>query len=277
MTKLSIVVPTKDRPSLLSRALRSVLSQPEDDFEVVVVNDGDEHPDVPDDRRVKVVASRRRGVAAARNDGVAAATGEFLMFLDDDDRYLPGRLDVPAVDVSVCKRHQNGRTTYYGWWPQPSAHVGQVTIRHSLCPPFDERFVRTEDVDWWLTILESRDPVQLPFVGYCLEDVANDRLSRTSRPQIASSVRLLLAKHPAWFAEHPDAAAFNWMRAGVAASDFADLWRAFRLSPNRRTMAALVRYVAASSRHRGASLDRTDLHVGVGETQALAAPGGAEP
>jgi glycosyltransferase involved in cell wall biosynthesis len=243
VTKFSVVVPTKDRPALLSRSVASVLAQAQSDVEIIVVNDGEGQVGVFDDGRIKLVNSHRRGVAAARNAGIANATGEFVAFLDDDDLYCAGRLDVPPVDVSVCKRLQNGRETFYGWWPQPSAHVGQVTIRRGLCPPFDERFTRTEDVDWWLSILERSEPLALPFVGYVLRDVADDRLTRASEADIAFCVRLLLSKHPRWFAEHREAAAFNWMRAGLAASSVSYLWRSCRLSPSKRNLTAFVRQV----------------------------------
>lgn len=93
---LSIVVPTRDRPDLLRRAIRSALDQTlGGGIEVVVVDDGSDPPvdaggDLPPDDRLTVRRhGRPRGGAAARNTGARAARGRFVAFLDDDDELLP--------------------------------------------------------------------------------------------------------------------------------------------------------------------------------------------
>lgn len=97
---VSIVLPTHDRAALLPRAVRSVLTQTWADLELVVVDDAssDATPAVLDevaagDPRVRVV---RRALSQAggnpdnpRNAGLEAARGEYVGFLDDDDRYRP--------------------------------------------------------------------------------------------------------------------------------------------------------------------------------------------
>lgn len=99
MPAFSVVVPTFNRPRLLSRAIRSVLAQSERDWELLVVNDGD--GDIAaevaqagaGDARVRTLATGgRRGAAFGRNAGIAAARGDVVCFLDDDDEYLPGYL-----------------------------------------------------------------------------------------------------------------------------------------------------------------------------------------
>ena len=84
---LSIIVATRDRPSLLARALRALLTQRTDrSYEVVVVNDGGELPALPElgDARVVLLTSGGGGPARARNRGVEAARGDVLLFTDDD-------------------------------------------------------------------------------------------------------------------------------------------------------------------------------------------------
>jgi len=94
----SVVVPTHNRAATVARALRSVAAQSCDDFEVIVVDDGSS------DASAAFLATLRQprytvfrnehcqGVAAARNRGVAAASGEWIVFLDDDDELRPEAL-----------------------------------------------------------------------------------------------------------------------------------------------------------------------------------------
>jgi glycosyltransferase involved in cell wall biosynthesis len=100
---VTVVVPTKDRPLLLVRALRSVLGQEYDgDIECIVVFDQDEthEPSVPTSagRTVRVVRNARTaGLAGSRNTGYVLATGELLAACDDDDEWLPGKLEAQVT------------------------------------------------------------------------------------------------------------------------------------------------------------------------------------
>jgi glycosyltransferase involved in cell wall biosynthesis len=96
---VSVVIPTLGRPRLLSRALNSVLAQTYRDFEVVVVVDGPDEETVAalralSDPRVRVLVNPRSLTAAgARNLGAEHARGEWIAFLDDDDEWLPHKLE----------------------------------------------------------------------------------------------------------------------------------------------------------------------------------------
>lgn len=95
---VSVVIPTRDRWSLLNRALGTALAQVGVDLEVIVVDDGSSdgtpsrlraaaHP------RVRLVARpQSMGVAEARNLAIGMARGEWLAFLDDDDVWAPDKL-----------------------------------------------------------------------------------------------------------------------------------------------------------------------------------------
>ena len=98
---VSVVLPTRGRPTLLREAVRSVLGQTLPPTEIVVVDDGGEGEakrvlspirqaaGIP----VGVVEGPGRGPGAARNAGMAEATGELIAFLDDDDLWLPQKLE----------------------------------------------------------------------------------------------------------------------------------------------------------------------------------------
>ncbi|MBI3393343.1 MAG: glycosyltransferase, partial [Nitrospirae bacterium] len=102
---VSVVIPTRNRPETLVRAVESACRQTYERVEVVVVNDGGE--DVGDrvvgaggGRQVRYVSlGENRGQAAARNAGIRAAKGEYIAFLDDDDEYLPDHVDVLAAAI----------------------------------------------------------------------------------------------------------------------------------------------------------------------------------
>ena len=97
--KISVIIPTADRPESLPYALASLRAQNAKDIQVVVVNDGG--ADVSgvlapfrDDLGVELVTyPENLGPSAARNAGLDAADGDFVMFLDDDDVILPGHFD----------------------------------------------------------------------------------------------------------------------------------------------------------------------------------------
>ena len=89
---VSAVIPCKDRPRLLDRALESISRQTVLPDEVILVDDGSEPPiSVPTRYPVplKVVRQDNRGPAAARNRGVAEASGEWIALLDSDDTWVP--------------------------------------------------------------------------------------------------------------------------------------------------------------------------------------------
>jgi glycosyltransferase involved in cell wall biosynthesis len=96
--QVSVVIPTRNRPELVLRAVGSALAQTLRELEVVVVVDGPD-PATRDalagvgDARVRVVELGESGGAPnARNVGVRHARGEWTAFLDDDDEWLPEKL-----------------------------------------------------------------------------------------------------------------------------------------------------------------------------------------
>lgn len=85
---VSVILPTRGkRPTLLARAIASVLAQSYPHWELLVVLDRADASalDVPDDPRVRVLESRGEGVSAARNTGLDAATGALHAYCDDDN------------------------------------------------------------------------------------------------------------------------------------------------------------------------------------------------
>ncbi|MDE2133223.1 MAG: glycosyltransferase family 2 protein [Alphaproteobacteria bacterium] len=93
----SVVIPVYNRTVPLRQALRSVLAQTEQDFEIVVVDDGsNDDPrrvvEEVSDPRIVFIRQENRGGGAARNTGIGKARGRYIAFLDSDDRFLPYHL-----------------------------------------------------------------------------------------------------------------------------------------------------------------------------------------
>ena len=91
MIKVSVIIPTHNRPEYVGRAIKSVLNQTYQDFEIIVVDDGLEKRAEPvinkiTDSRIKYIKhEQEKGGSAARNTGIRAAQGEYIAFLDNDD------------------------------------------------------------------------------------------------------------------------------------------------------------------------------------------------
>ena len=99
MPYFSVIIPTRNRPDVLSVALNSVLAQSFEDYEIVIVDDGSDVPitlqqlqlefDPGPAVRIVHLSSqvRGRGPGYARNIGVWASKGSYCAFLDDDDSW----------------------------------------------------------------------------------------------------------------------------------------------------------------------------------------------
>lgn len=97
---VSVVIPCYNQAHYLGEAIASALGQAYRPLEVVVVDDGatDSTFEVATAYiEVRCVRQANQGLAAARNAGLRAARGEYVVFLDADDRLLPGALEVGAA------------------------------------------------------------------------------------------------------------------------------------------------------------------------------------
>ncbi len=148
---ISVVIPTRGRPLLVTRAVHSALRQTFDRFEVIVVIDG---PDEATRDALRVLADPRLrviqlgsngGACAARNRGAEAARGEWIALLDDDDEWLPDKLDAqmqlarssvypePVVAARSIVRTPRGEFVLPRRLPRRGEPVGDyMFIRHGL-------------------------------------------------------------------------------------------------------------------------------------------------
>lgn len=142
---ISVIIPTRDRPILVRRAVQSVLSQ---DYpgpvECLIVFDQSEpvNPNVtvPSGRILRLLKNERSpGLAGARNSGAIAAQGTYLAFLDDDDEWLPSKL---RLQVDAIRHHDRAKIAVTGI---VVSYGRRQVVR-----------VPSESVDWFRELLRSR-------------------------------------------------------------------------------------------------------------------------
>ena len=95
---ISVLIPTFNYGRFLRECLGSVFTQTVTNFEIIVIDDGstDETSEILcslSDPRVKVLKTPHGGIASARNRALREASGEFIAFLDADDRWRPDKLE----------------------------------------------------------------------------------------------------------------------------------------------------------------------------------------
>ena len=184
MPKVSVIIPTYNRADVVGGAIQSVLDQTYTDWELIVVDDGsqDNTRDVVasyDDPRIRYIHQDNMKLPGARNTGIRASTGQYIAFLDSDDLFLPGKLQlqvdamdrdsdiglVASVWMEVDAQHKT-RRTLCPWQLKP-----ELTLTHLLydCPfspcavlvrrnwlvrvgLFDAQQHYVEDWDLWLRL-----------------------------------------------------------------------------------------------------------------------------
>jgi glycosyltransferase involved in cell wall biosynthesis len=227
--RLSIVIATKNRSDRLAGAIESALAQTETDVEVIVVDDcsDDATPKVIEahaakDRRVRGLRQRRpSGAAATRNRGIGAANGEFVAFLDDDDRWVPYKASTqleffaanPAASAVSCQyeivseNDGNSPMLYAGpasctsgdlLWCNFVGGASVVMIRRDAfaeLPAFDTELVTCEDWDFHMQCAAAGPIAILPEV-LCRYTVHDD--GRLTNPlQLRTGRIAWLRKHAA--------------------------------------------------------------------------------
>jgi len=185
---ISVILPTRDRPAYLRAAAESVLAQTLRPAELVVVDDGSRDcaarvlDALPQSGTFPVRRLRgpRSGPAAARNAGLRKAVGELVAFLDDDDVWLPEKLEWQARWFAArpslglvgtdCVRTHDPAGEQFGLGKQPRRlrrvsrgallrgnrlAMSSVVARRecfSECGCFEESLSLAQDWDMWLRI-----------------------------------------------------------------------------------------------------------------------------
>lgn len=111
---ISVIIPCYNGEKFIAEAIKSVLNQTYKEFEIIVVDDGSidgtrtQVEPYLTNRRIKFIQHNgNKGIAAARNTGITHSRGEFITFLDQDDLWLPEKLE-KQIKVMLCGQEKPG-------------------------------------------------------------------------------------------------------------------------------------------------------------------------
>lgn len=96
---VSVIIPTYNRKDLVSEAISSVLKQTYQNFEIIVIDDGSTDDTENSLRaliqteKINYIKTLHRGISHARNTGISSTKGPYIAFLDNDDLWLPKKLE----------------------------------------------------------------------------------------------------------------------------------------------------------------------------------------
>ncbi len=198
-SKISVIIPTYNRANLLPRAIKSVLDQTFQDFELIVVDDGstDNTKEVvekfqKEDSRIKYIWQENSGGPAKPiNTGIKNSSGKYIAILESDDEWLPEKLEkqveilekfqnVGLVSCYAMKIFPNGKKIIYKtpfsgilrkedwkkyWQLWGILSLSTVLIRKESIEKvglLDEKLKITADVDFHLRLIKQFDFYFLP-------------------------------------------------------------------------------------------------------------------
>ena len=220
--KLSIIIPTCDRPHLLKRAVTSALNNGGNGCEVIVVDDGSEKSasSLSFGEDIKVITtSGRTGASAARNLGAQHATGAYLLFLDDDDVFQNDYVTDVLKHISSTDHKVGACNTSTKTFVTSDAIITKSNkLKHALFGAgmgfwierelflhlggFDEALTIDEDTDFCVRIRANAVPIFVSAsVGVSISpdeksEEQSDRLTRsTEAKKIAESYAKTANKH----------------------------------------------------------------------------------
>jgi len=240
--KVSVIIPTYNRADLLPRALNSVLNQTFQDFELIIVEDGstDNTKQLVEefqkkDERIKYIWQKNSGgPAKPKNTGIKNSQGEFIAFLDDDDEWLPEKLETQLNKIEE-NDYDIFFSNWYLWNPETNQKnkafnfnplnnkkdLFKIFIKRNIGNPstviikkaklekigyFDEKLKPSEDYDLWLRFILnnarvgfSEEPLYL-YRQHIKQMSSNQYIMRTSRLKVFYKI---IKKHPGYLIKYP--------------------------------------------------------------------------
>lgn len=279
--EVSVIIPTYNRAASIGDSVNSVLNQTFQNFEIIIVDDGStDETEVTvsafSDTRIKLISHEsNKGAATARNTGIRASRGNFIAFLDSDDRWLPDKLKIQTDYLKISPEIGSCSTGYYKYQPQIGffasypVNLESDWIKHLLTTMdlsfgttllvrkdcfnktglFDADFPRHEDWDWVLSYLKyyKHHVIEQPLVEIV-------RSSGVDPEKIEKANMLLLEKHREQFYQFGNRygrrveskrwieVAQAYFKARKTGKGIKFLWKAFMLNPAQTsgTFVALI-------------------------------------
>lgn len=238
---VSVIITTyKRQPELIVRAINSVLSQTYKNIEVIVVDDSPADYEYRGEVKKAVESLNERvgyiqhkenmGACAARNTGINSAKGDFVAFLDDDDEWLPDKLEKQmtaflnediglvycsyyVVDEELGDTHVRNADQYTGYiydkliFENFIGSTSCVVLRKSVVKEvglFDVKMKASQDYDVWLRISSKYkvEALNEPLLRYYVHN--GECISFNPKNKIQGYERLI-EKNAGYLKEHKDA------------------------------------------------------------------------
>ncbi len=261
---VSVVLPTYGRLPLLRQAVASVVGQTFGDWELIIVDDGStddtrEYLEAIDDPRVRPLRLEHRGITSARSSGLGLARGKWVAFLDSDDLWLPGKLELQLRRLAAqptCRWSYTGYSLIdtegaplperSGLLPRPaSGYILEPVLRFELSTPVQ-------------TMLAERSLIEeiggfdatIPFLSdydFALRLAA--RSEACALPETLTLVR-----------EHAGRVTSNLRDADLYADQEHSFRKAAAAATNRRLRVLCLRQCAVQLARQAAALSREGSH-----------------
>ena len=224
LPKVSVITPTYNRPHLIGRAIRSILNQTYQNFEIIVIDDNlnDETKEIVNNfrnKRIKHIRNpNRKGSSVARNQGVRESNpnSKYVAFLDDDDEWLPqflektiGKLEEKKELTGVLPNAQyvldNGTKVEKNLEEKKcwNTTIGNgAVLRKSLFTKeniwYDETIIRDEDIDFGIRVFKNH---KIEFIPEELWIYHAGPIGSTlsTNPMPIESINHLFKKHLSYF------------------------------------------------------------------------------
>jgi glycosyltransferase involved in cell wall biosynthesis len=226
---VTVYIPTKNRLQLLQRAVNSVLSQTHQNIELIIVSDGstdgtcDYVNGLQGAVSVKLIHNDTSvGACAARNQAIQIASGDFITGLDDDDIFLPHRLETFLTEWQrleqtgqrfSClfdRRIVNVGEQVWLWDTEPSVTTEQILQTNAVgnqvfttpqrmkdAGGFDADMPAWQDWDMWVRLIKTAGPAHSIKANTYVMDISHEfeRITQRSSEKILRAARMFYQKH----------------------------------------------------------------------------------
>lgn len=262
---VSAVIITYKRPlNILKRAIESALAQTHKNLEIIIVNDCPADKEsveairnmiasYKDDRLIYIVHEKNGGACKARNTGILASKGKFVALLDDDDEWLPRKIELQLTGFTSEKTGM----VYSPFYNITDGSAGEITVRQTksgnlleellldnclggssmttmrrevfdVCGMFDENLQSSQDYDMWVRIAEKYEVnfVDEPLTKrFLMEDSITKSYEKKKQGFLAfyEKHKNLYDKHPSSFNYMANRTANKWFEMG----HFGDAWKLY--------------------------------------------------
>jgi glycosyltransferase involved in cell wall biosynthesis len=226
---VTVYIPTKNRLELLQRAVNSVLSQTHQNIELIIVSDGstdgtcDYVNGLRGTRSVKLIHNDTSiGACAARNQAIQIASGNFITGLDDDDIFLPHRVETflsewlrlkqtrQQFSCLFDRRIVNVGEEVWLWDKESMVAVEQIVKTNAVgnqvfttpqrmkdAGCFDVDMPAWQDWDMWVRLIKTAGPAYSIQANSYVMDISHEfeRITQRSSEKILRAAHMFYQKH----------------------------------------------------------------------------------